>query len=246
MLLLNKADLLPTPLRAKWAAYFDSLGLQYVFWSAAAATAQLKGETPPAPNSNSAPVDTQAAPVDAALAKRAELVDCDTLISILAHAAASALQAAQAAGEERPQGHTPTVGLIGYPNVGKSSTINALFGSKKTPVAPTPGKTKHFQTLHIAPGLMLCDCPGLVMPRLASSKAAMVAAGALRLRSTLSQRILRCVPTIPCVVWCTLVGTLCTLSCCNLSCTACRRYKVLFERMHARRCGSDRPIDRHQ
>eukprot|EP00892_Ulva_mutabilis_P007126 jgi/Ulvmu1/4786/UM020_0071.1 len=71
----------------------------------------------------------------------------------------------------------PTVGLIGFPNVGKSSTINALFGSKKTAVAATPGKTKHFQTLYVTPELRLCDCPGLVMPRLATSAADMVAAG---------------------------------------------------------------------
>lgn len=70
-----------------------------------------------------------------------------------------------------------TVGLTGYPNVGKSSTINALFGSKKTAVAPTPGKTKHFQTLNITDGLTLCDCPGLVLPRYAQSKSEMVAAG---------------------------------------------------------------------
>lgn len=43
---------------------------------------------------------------------------------------------------------------------GKSSTINALFGSKKTAVAPTPGKTKHFQTLFVSPTVCLCDCPG--------------------------------------------------------------------------------------
>jgi large subunit GTPase 1 len=49
---------------------------------------------------------------------------------------------------------------VGYPNVGKSSTINALFGAKKTAVAPTPGKTKHFQTLIVSPTLCLCDCPG--------------------------------------------------------------------------------------
>ena len=71
------------------------------------------------------------------------------------------------------------VGLTGYPNVGKSSTINALFGSKKTAVAATPGKTKHFQTLLVGDDLMLCDCPGLVLPKYASSKAEMVAAGAL-------------------------------------------------------------------
>jgi large subunit GTPase 1 len=52
------------------------------------------------------------------------------------------------------------IGLVGYPNVGKSSTINALFGAKKTAVAPTPGKTKHFQTLIVSPSLCLCDCPG--------------------------------------------------------------------------------------
>jgi GTP-binding protein EngB required for normal cell division len=52
------------------------------------------------------------------------------------------------------------VGLVGYPNVGKSSTINAIFGSKKTAVAPTPGKTKHFQTLNVSPTICLCDCPG--------------------------------------------------------------------------------------
>jgi 50S ribosome-binding GTPase len=72
------------------------------------------------------------------------------------------------------------VGLTGYPNVGKSSTINALFGSKKTAVAPTPGKTKHFQTLNVTEQLTLCDCPGLVLPRYAASKAEMVAAGTVQ------------------------------------------------------------------
>ena len=61
--------------------------------------------------------------------------------------------------------------------MGKSSTINALFGSKKTAVAATPGKTKHFQTLNVTPTLTLCDCPGLVLPTYAASKADLVAAG---------------------------------------------------------------------
>lgn len=38
-----------------------------------------------------------------------------------------------------------TVGLVGYPNVGKSSTINTLLAAKKVSVSSTPGKTKHFQ-----------------------------------------------------------------------------------------------------
>jgi ribosome biogenesis GTPase A len=39
------------------------------------------------------------------------------------------------------------VGFVGYPNVGKSSTINILMQGKLVSVAATPGKTKHFQTL---------------------------------------------------------------------------------------------------
>lgn len=41
-----------------------------------------------------------------------------------------------------------TVGLVGYPNVGKSSTINTLLADKKVSVSSTPGKTKHFQVFH--------------------------------------------------------------------------------------------------
>lgn len=72
-----------------------------------------------------------------------------------------------------------TVGFVGYPNVGKSSTINALVGGKKTGVTSTPGKTKHFQTLIISDKLTLCDCPGLVFPSFSSSRYEMIACGVL-------------------------------------------------------------------
>lgn len=42
-----------------------------------------------------------------------------------------------------------TVGLVGYPNVGKSSTINTLLVNKKVSVSSTPGKTKHFQVFNM-------------------------------------------------------------------------------------------------
>ncbi|XP_072264306.1 large subunit GTPase 1 homolog [Pyxicephalus adspersus] len=72
-----------------------------------------------------------------------------------------------------------TVGLVGYPNVGKSSTINTILGNKKVSVSATPGHTKHFQTLYVEPGLCLCDCPGLVMPSFVSTKAEMICSGIL-------------------------------------------------------------------
>ena len=71
------------------------------------------------------------------------------------------------------------IGLVGYPNVGKSSTINALLGAKKVSVSATPGKTKHFQTLHLSDKVVLCDCPGLVFPNFATTKAELVCNGVL-------------------------------------------------------------------
>lgn len=71
------------------------------------------------------------------------------------------------------------IGLVGYPNVGKSSTINALLGAKKVSVSSTPGKTKHFQTLVLSETITLCDCPGLVFPQFANTQADLVVDGVL-------------------------------------------------------------------
>ena len=71
------------------------------------------------------------------------------------------------------------VGFVGFPNVGKSSTINALVLQKRVTVGATPGKTKHFQTLNVADDLTLCDCPGLVMPSFLASRAELVCNGVM-------------------------------------------------------------------
>lgn len=71
------------------------------------------------------------------------------------------------------------VGFVGYPNVGKSSTINALVGEKRVSVAATPGKTKHFQTIALSKGIILCDCPGLVFPNISANRAELVLNGIL-------------------------------------------------------------------
>ena len=56
------------------------------------------------------------------------------------------------------------VGFVGYPNVGKSSTINLIMKSKKVKVSSTPGKTKYLQTIQ-GPDFEINDCPGLVFPK---------------------------------------------------------------------------------
>lgn len=59
---------------------------------------------------------------------------------------------------------TMTIGFLGFPNVGKSSLLNALYGKKVVSVSRTPGHTKHFQTIFLTNTVRLCDCPGLVFP----------------------------------------------------------------------------------
>lgn len=63
--------------------------------------------------------------------------------------------------------------------LGKSSTLNAIVGATKVAVGSTPGKTKHFQTIHLDSSFVLCDCPGLVFPSFATTKAEMVVNGVL-------------------------------------------------------------------
>jgi nuclear GTP-binding protein len=55
-----------------------------------------------------------------------------------------------------------SVGLIGYPNVGKSSVINALRKKKVCKVAPIPGETKVWQYITLMRRIFLIDCPGIV------------------------------------------------------------------------------------
>ena len=72
------------------------------------------------------------------------------------------------------------IGLVGYPNVGKSSTINAIKGKKCVSVSATPGKTKHYQTIELEQdNITLYDCPGLVLPNTANTKAELVINGIL-------------------------------------------------------------------
>ena len=57
-----------------------------------------------------------------------------------------------------------SVGLIGYPNTGKSSIINALRKKKVCTVAPVPGETKVWQYITLMKRIYLIDCPGIVPP----------------------------------------------------------------------------------
>ena len=55
-----------------------------------------------------------------------------------------------------------SVGMVGYPNVGKSSVINTLRSKKVCNVAPIPGETKVWQYITLMKRIFLIDCPGVV------------------------------------------------------------------------------------
>ncbi|KAL0213001.1 hypothetical protein RCL1_006627 [Eukaryota sp. TZLM3-RCL] len=58
---------------------------------------------------------------------------------------------------------TLTVGVVGFPNVGKSSLINTLKRSKATAVGNTPGMTRNIQEVMLDNKIVLLDSPGVVL-----------------------------------------------------------------------------------
>ena len=55
-----------------------------------------------------------------------------------------------------------SVGLVGYPNVGKSSIVNTLRAERVCRAAPIPGETKVWQYVTLFKRVFLIDCPGVV------------------------------------------------------------------------------------
>jgi ribosome biogenesis GTPase A len=54
------------------------------------------------------------------------------------------------------------VGVIGYPNTGKSSLINALAGRKAAPTSIKAGFTRGEQFIRLSQKVMLVDTPGVI------------------------------------------------------------------------------------
>ena len=208
LLLVNKADLMTLKQREAWADYFVNAGIKYKFFSASLARDMNEMRDQVEPRFDGQPVDLRQEIEDPAaeggvkLSKDVQSIDDpleqgddeswaseeeleenpDERTRILTTDELEALFLEHAPDIESTgseHSRKTTIGLVGYPNVGKSSTINALIGAKKVSVSSAPGKTKHFQTIHLSPEVLLCDCPGLVFPNFATTKAELVCNGIL-------------------------------------------------------------------
>lgn len=191
LILINKADFLTEVQRKYWADYFSAIGVRVVFFSAILAKCETKisneevkklkneiDKLEEAVNLSTGKLDAISKEIEKVLyiennkeevRNTSELLTKERLIEVFRGIHK---------GRKETENLT-TIGLVGYPNVGKSSTINALLSTKKVSVSATPGKTKHFQTLFLTDDVLLCDCPGLVMPSFVFTKAEMIINGIL-------------------------------------------------------------------
>ncbi|XP_076820375.1 large subunit GTPase 1 homolog [Clavelina lepadiformis] len=195
VILVNKADLLSPKQRETWRKYFEDLGVEVVFWSAILENEKLELANKDLETSSKDSEDRKKKfdpfniedddDDDASSSSESDgdvIDDVTTTCNKTDNSEDGLLTRNEMITYLKNLVHgksSKVVGMVGYPNVGKSSTVNTLLGVKKAAVSATPGRTKHFQTLHIDKELCLCDCPGLVFPSLVSSKAEMVLSGIL-------------------------------------------------------------------
>ncbi|KAL6499571.1 Guanine nucleotide-binding protein-like nsn1 [Orobanche gracilis] len=150
VLLLNKIDLIPWEAVEKWLKYLREELPSVAF---KCSTQEQKSN-----------LGWKSAPKAGKVGKTNNLLqtsDClgaDTLIKLLKNYSRS-----------HEIKKSITVGIIGLPNVGKSSVINSLKRSHVVNVGATPGLTRSMQEVHLDKNVKLLDCPGVVMLKAAAN-----------------------------------------------------------------------------
>lgn len=141
VLLLNKIDLVPKKVVEAWLGYLREEIPTVAFKSSTQKQTQNLGRRSASSSQNAA-----------SFAQGSQCLGADILIQLLKNYA-------------RGKGGLKAsinVGIVGLPNVGKSSLINSLKRSKVARVGNQPGVTKSIQEINLDKQVTLLDSPGVV------------------------------------------------------------------------------------
>ncbi|KAK7077881.1 Guanine nucleotide-binding protein-like 3 [Halocaridina rubra] len=142
VLILNKADLVPRDNLEKWLKFLRQEYPTIVFKSSTQTQGHRLGQT------------------------RAKVMKCDEFVMQTSKALGAdvLMQLLKNYCRNKDIKTSITVGVVGLPNVGKSSLINSMKRSKSCGVGATPGFTKALQEIHLDSKIKLLDCPGIILP----------------------------------------------------------------------------------
>ena len=181
MLLINKADLVSEEIRKVWSEWLNKNNVQHLYFSAKEEQEKIDediDEEDPTRTIDDTKLQKEYRNTHKVINRSNQMQIVKSMVQIYKDQTEKNLEE----GEKKPEEGVKndyrkdivTIGMCGFPNVGKSSIVNVLCKKKLVGVDARPGKTKNYQTIFLDKDLLLCDCPGLVFPTAASSKAEMI------------------------------------------------------------------------
>ena len=146
LLVLNKTDLVPAEIVDAWMTFFEQEQHKLA----------LPFTSRHAPNAGAAQATSSAS-----AHRKGGVSNLQSSEACIGRMFRSLRKIARGGGDARK---SITVGVIGYPNVGKSSIINALRRREVVGVGNTPGFTTGQTEVDLRSDIKVIDCPGVVMP----------------------------------------------------------------------------------